>query len=285
MRALADTVPRMQTLAIQPLDLLPPCAVTFRDYALAVLRVRAGRQPDRPDRLSRADARLLHQARHPLQKPTRTELLAPAPVFKRPPLDVFHPIDAIAASRGGAYRFLDDNRAKLLIPLNADIVVTEIVRASKLTRDGRSLPEQIIVQYIWREEVLLEGERFGRFAGERTTMLCGATMVLDQNGNQIHWARKPGSASVGNSDAAADGAGRRREAARGASRHDRGAHRGGHDRRDDRRRARPARARLAAVRCPARSTARFASRSRRISRSGGDADNDDTGDRQWQISF
>ena len=41
------------------------------------------------------------------------------------------------------------------------------------------------MQYIWREELLLEGERFGRFAGERTTMLCGATMVLDQNGNQI----------------------------------------------------------------------------------------------------
>ena len=30
-RAPADTVPRMQMLAIQPLDLLPPCAVTFRD--------------------------------------------------------------------------------------------------------------------------------------------------------------------------------------------------------------------------------------------------------------
>src|SRR6202022_4671129 len=73
----------------------------------------------------------------------------------------------------------------------------EIVRANKYTRDGRPLPEQIVVQYIWREEVLLEGDRFGRFAGERTTMLCGATMVLDQNGNLIHWSRKPGSASVG----------------------------------------------------------------------------------------
>ena len=120
-------------------------------------------------------------------------------MFKRPALDVFRPVDAIAASRGGAYRFLDDNRAKLLIPLNADLIVTEIVRANKFTRDGRSLPEQIVVQYVWREELLLEGERFGRFAGERTTMLCGATLVLDQNGNQIHWSRKPGSESVGTS--------------------------------------------------------------------------------------
>jgi hypothetical protein len=71
------------------------------------------------------------------------------------------------------------------------------------------------VQYLWREELLLEGARFGQFAGERTTMLCGATMVLDQNGNLIHWARQPGSVSVGDSKAAqtdqADGVRRRKE--------------------------------------------------------------------------
>src|SRR5262249_7356065 len=137
-----------------------------------------------------------------LTEADKDQFLRPGPVFKRPPLDVFHPVEAIAASRGGAYRFLDDNRAKLMIPLNADIVVSEIIRANKFTRDGRPLPEQIIVQYIWHEELLLDGERFGRFAGERTTMLCGATMVLDQNGNQIHWARKPGSAVVGTNAAA-----------------------------------------------------------------------------------
>jgi hypothetical protein len=47
-RALADTVPRMQMLAIQPLDLLPPCAVTFRDYALAVLRSEQVNNPTDP---------------------------------------------------------------------------------------------------------------------------------------------------------------------------------------------------------------------------------------------
>jgi hypothetical protein len=198
-RALAATVPRMQMLAIQPLDLLPPCAVTFRDYALAVLRAEEVANPTDSEGY-RAIMLDCFIARGILTDADKAELLEPAPVFKRPALDVFHPVDFIAASRGGAYRFLDDNRAKLLIPLNADLIVTEIVRANKLTRDGQSLPEQIIVQYIWREEVLLEGERFGRFAGQRTTMLCGATMVLDQSGNQIHWSRKPGSASVGHSE-------------------------------------------------------------------------------------
>jgi hypothetical protein len=213
-RALADTVPRMEMLAFQPLDLLPPCAVTFRDYALAVLRSEQVANPTDPSgyRALMLDCFI---KRGVLTEADRAELLEPAPVFQRPPLDVFHPVDAIAASRGGAYRFLDDNRAKLLIPLNADLIVTEIVRASKLARDGRSLPDQIIVQYIWREELVLEGERFGRFAGERTTMLCGATMVLDQNGNLIHWARRPGSASVGANAAAAaehaEGAARRNE--------------------------------------------------------------------------
>ena len=213
-RALADTVPRMQMLAFQPLDLLPPCAVTVRDYALAVLRSEQVANPTDPSgyRALMLDCFI---KRGVLTEADRTALLEPAPVFQRPALDVFHPVDAIAASRGGAYRFLDDNRAKLLIPLNADLIVTEIVRASKLARDGRSLPEQIIVQYIWREELVLDGERFGRFAGERTTMLCGATMVLDQNGNLIHWARKPGSASVGSTPAAAaeqaDGVARRSE--------------------------------------------------------------------------
>jgi hypothetical protein len=282
-RALGLTVPWMQTIAIQPLDLLPPCAVTFRDYALAVLRAEQVANPTDPQGY-RAMMLDIFIARGILTKADKEELLEPAPVFRRPPLDVFHPIDAIAASRGGAYRFLDDNRAKLFIPLNADLVVTEIVRAHKLTREGSSLPEQIVVQYIWREELLLEGERFGRFAGERTTMLCGATMVLDQNGNLIHWARKPGSASVGTHKAElaeqAEGAARRAElldtiAARVASGTigetiggelglvERASPPFGVERFDG--------------------TLRFALAPHFSLR--GDAEDDNTGDRQWQISF
>ncbi|XIA65012.1 serine protease [Bradyrhizobium sp. TZ2] len=200
-RALADTVPRMQMLAIQPLDLLPPCAVTFRDYALAVLRAEHVANPTDPSgyRQLMIDCFI---KRGILEEADRKPLMEPAPVFRRLALDVFHPVDSIAASRGGAYRFLDDNRAKLLIPFNADIDIPEIVRANKRTRDGLPLPEQTIVQYLWREELVLDGLRFGRFAGQRTTMLCGATIVLDPNGNLIHWARKPGSVSVGTSKAA-----------------------------------------------------------------------------------
>jgi hypothetical protein len=193
----------MQLLAIQPLDLLPPCAVTFRDYALAVLRSEQVANPTDPQRYRELMMDVFVK-RGILTEQDAIELMKPSVVFTRPALDVFHPIEAIAASRGGAYRFLDDNRAKLLIPRNADVEVAEIVRAGKYARDGRLLPEQIVLQYIWREELALDGERFGRFAGAHTTMLCGATMVLDQNGNLIHWVRKPGSAYLGNSKAAKD---------------------------------------------------------------------------------
>ncbi len=201
--ALAQTVPRMQQIAIQPLDLLPPCAVTFRDYALAVLRSEQVSNPTDPGghRQLMLD---VFVKRGILTTDDAAQLMQPRPVFTRPALDVFHAVESIAASRGGAYRFLDDNRAKLLIPPNADLVVAEIVRARKLALDGRMLPEQIVLQYVWREEIALDGERFGRFAGTRTTMLCGATMVLDQNGNLIHWVRKPGSAPVGDGKAAQD---------------------------------------------------------------------------------
>ena len=213
-RALADTVPRMQMLAIQPLDLLPPCAVTFRDYALAVLRAEQVANPTDPSGYRQLMIDCFVK-RGILEKSDRKPLMEPAPVFRRPALDVFHSVESIAASRGGAYRFLDDNRAKLFIPFNADIDIPEIVRANKRTRDGLPMPQQTIVQYLWREEIVLQGARFGRFAGERTTMLCGGTLVLDQNGNLIHWVRKPGSASLGESKAElaerAEGLRRRKE--------------------------------------------------------------------------
>ncbi|WEJ14056.1 serine protease (plasmid) [Sinorhizobium sp. K101] len=194
------TIQRMQMMAIQPLDLLPPCDVTFRDYALAVLRAEQVTNPTDPNGYQAMMLDVFIK-RGILGEADRAPLLATAAVFDRPQLAIFHSIDSIGASRGGAYRFLDDNRRDLFIPATADVVVAEIARASKLTTEARQMPDQIVVQYIWREEVVLVGDRFGRFAGERTSMPCGATLVLDQNGNLVHWSRKPGSESLGNSSA------------------------------------------------------------------------------------
>ena len=46
--AFYNAVDRMQRTAIQPLDLLPPVDVTFRDYAMAVLRSEELSNPTDP---------------------------------------------------------------------------------------------------------------------------------------------------------------------------------------------------------------------------------------------
>jgi len=125
-------------------------------------------------------------------------------VFERLPLDVFHDVSSIASSRADAYGFLDDNRKTLLIPRNADIVVSDLCTAHKMTRQARRLPRQVIVRYLWREDIVLDETRFGQFAGQLTSMLCGGTLALDENGEVLVSTRKPGSQPVGEGEAAVE---------------------------------------------------------------------------------
>ncbi len=201
-QAFWHTIQRMQGLAIQPLDLLPPADVTFRDYALAVLRADEIASPADPDDY-RGMMLNAFIRRGVLAKADRAELRKPHHIFKRLDLDVFHDIDTIASSRADAYRFLDDNRRKLFIPPNADVTVADLSTAQKLTHEARRLPKQVLLQYIWREDVVLEGPQFGRFDGVATSLLCGGTLALNQNGELLAWARKPGSQPTGGSPEAA----------------------------------------------------------------------------------
>ena len=190
-------------MAIQPLDLLPPVDVTFADYALAVLRAEEIVNPTDPDDY-RGMMLDVFIRRGILEASLRAELTRRRQIFQRLDLDVFHDIDGIATSRADAYRFLDDNRRKLFIPRNVDVIVADLSTAQKLTRQARRQPRQVLLQYIWREDVVLEGSQFGRFEGLTTSMLCGGTLALNQNGDVAAWARKPGSQPVGDSQVARD---------------------------------------------------------------------------------
>lgn len=182
---------RMQHLAIQPLDLLPPVDVTFKDYALAVLR--AGELSDPTDPHGYFELMLEAFSNREILDASDVEVLRDRGyLYDRLRVSVFHDIDDISRSRAAAYRFLDDNRDNLFIPANQDVIVADLYEANKLTRQGRRLPRQIILEYIWREEVPLEGEEYGEYEGELTTMLCGGTLVFDQNGTLLSWFRKPG---------------------------------------------------------------------------------------------
>lgn len=191
-----DAIDRMQRVAIQPLDLLPPVDVTFRDYAHAVLRAEELANPTDPHDHCEMMLKVF-QARKIFSRADAREFKKPRYVFDRLRIDVTHDIDDISRSRAAAYRFLDDNRSRLLIPARQDIVVADLYDANKTTRQGMELPRQIILIYIWRETVLLKGKRFAEFEGEETSMLCGGTLVFDENGNVLSWSRKPGTEAFG----------------------------------------------------------------------------------------
>jgi len=194
--AFYHAIQQMQRLAIQPLDLLPPVDVTFKDYALAVLRAQALSNPTDPyefyDLILNAFI-----AREILDEEDEERLKAPRYLHHRLSLDVYHDIDNISRSKTAAYRFLDDNRNKLLIPSHQDIVIADLYDANKLTRQAQRLPQQIILEYIWHEEVVLKGAQFEEYEGEVTTMLCGGTLVFDDKGSVLSWFRKPGTESSG----------------------------------------------------------------------------------------
>ena len=72
------------------------------------------------------------------------------------------------------------------------MTVADLYDAKKRGIEGLRLPRQVILQYVWRERVTLTGARFGEYDGETTTMLCGGTLVFDETGSVLWWARKPG---------------------------------------------------------------------------------------------
>ena len=195
-QAFWNTIQRMQFMALQPLDLLPPVDVTFKDYAMAVLRAEEIANPADPDDYREMMLDVFIK-RGILDAATGAALSKPHHVFERLDLDVFHDVDLISSSRADAYRFLDDNRRALFIPPNVDVIVSDLCTAQKLTREARRLPNQILLQYVWREDVVLEGRQFGHFNGQATTMLCGGTLALNQNGELLAWTRKPGSQATG----------------------------------------------------------------------------------------
>ncbi len=206
-------IKRMQCMAIQPLDLLPPVDVTFRDYALAMLRSEELSNPTDPYNYYEMMLNVFIK-RGILDDKDRATLLEPRYVFDSPDSlrpDVDHDIGDISRSRATAYRFLDDNRDNLFIPANQDVIVADLYDANKLSNHANRLPRQIILEYIWREDVVLNGKQFGEFEAQNTTMLCGGTLVFDDKGNILSWFRKPGSVGgLGNKWQAENAAGQKR---------------------------------------------------------------------------
>lgn len=190
-QAFAYTVLRMQRMAIQPLDYLPPVDATFKDYARAVLRTEELANQLDPWGYRKIMLDVFHK-RGILNDKDVAELSKPHYLIDQPRFRVFHDIESVASSLADAYRFLDDNRETLGIPFNQDFAVADFYRNAKQGRAGERLARQVVVEYLWREEVVLDGEEFGEYDGQTTTMPCGGTLVFDDRGNVLYWTQKPG---------------------------------------------------------------------------------------------
>ena len=192
-RVFWNAIQRMQRMVIQPLDLLPPIEVTFRDYALAVLRAEQLADPLNPHDYFGLMLEVFVK-RGILDDKDREELTADRYLYQREKLHVYHDINDFSRSRAAAYHFLHDNRQELYIPMATDFVVADLYDSNKFSRAGIRLPRQIVLEYVWHEDVTLDDSRFGAYEGKVTALYCGGTLVFDDKGNVLWWARKPGTA-------------------------------------------------------------------------------------------
>jgi hypothetical protein len=195
LQALWWAAQRFGRIALQPLDFCPPADIRFIDYARAVLHnFRLYEPADSPKRSEYEELirRVFHERKICCGSDEEVESCGLDEIEMPRRWDVYHDIDDISRSRIGAYYFLNDNRRILHIPPYQDITVLDLYDTSKYGREASRLPREIVLQYIWREEFVLEGSEFGHLRGRTAELLCGGTLVLDGRGNVLSWSRKPG---------------------------------------------------------------------------------------------
>jgi len=193
--ALWWAIERMGRLALQPLDLLPPADVRFLDYARAMLRVDELNDPDDPHEYRRILREVFHArglCPHPIEQCAADPESCALNLEKAPRLDVFHDLGEASRSRTAAYRLVNDNRKQFGIPYGQDFVIADIYDSNKLDYTAQRLPRQVVIQYLWREDVKLDEPRFGGLQGQKVQLLCGGTLVFDDRGNLLWWTAKPG---------------------------------------------------------------------------------------------
>ncbi len=212
-QAFWNAIHRMQPTALQPLDLLPPVEVTFKDYALAVLRHEEITNPKDPYGYYQNMLKIFVD-REILREEDVKVLNKPRYLMERLDLNIFYDVGTIMRSKSAAYYFLNDNRAALFIPTNQDFLVSDLYTTAKLDREGQRLPKELVLEYIWEEPVELDGPQYGELNGKTTCLLCGGTLVFDERGAIISWFRKPGTqlkAGKKNDKENAEGLARREE--------------------------------------------------------------------------
>ncbi len=180
--ATARVVGRM---LLRPLDLLPPGAIGFREYAAVVLHLDREDHPD--DKLGYRVAleaamrgRGIHPGasfEYPAERPRRREVERKM---------VERNIHMIRSSRIGAYRFLDANREQFRIPPKRDFRVVGVATNRREAEMGYRPPAQTIIQYVWDERIPLPKDA-RRPELDSILVPAGGVAAVDDNVNLAYW--------------------------------------------------------------------------------------------------
>jgi hypothetical protein len=200
-KALWWAAQRFGRIALQPIDFCPSVDIRFIDYARAVLRNFELYEPlNSPRREFYHD--LIRSVFHkrglcPMSEECKNQGYKGCHLDKTQlpshfSWEIYHDIGNISRSRTAAYYFLHDNRKTLHIPAAQDITIVDLYDTNKYGRNVKRLPREIVLQYMWREKLNLDRDEFGSMQGQTADLLCGGTLVLDENGNVLSWFHKPG---------------------------------------------------------------------------------------------
>jgi hypothetical protein len=193
---------RFRRVALQPLDLCPPCDIQFIDYARAIIRNDILTNPVDAEGYRAIMLQVFHdrkicKCKYKPDKPLPQDCEFLEAVFQPKQEFIYHDIKRVSRSRTAAYYFLNDNREVLRIPRHQDVIVSDLYDNAKLGALGERLPNQVVLEYTWKEELEFKdqsapGMKFGWLAGKKAVLYCGGTLVFDDRGNLLSWFRKPG---------------------------------------------------------------------------------------------
>jgi hypothetical protein len=193
-KALWNATIHFTRLALRALDYTPVCDIQFIDYARAVLRADQFAFPI--DSLGYRDIirDVFHSRGFCAKCKNKKGRNCDVDPLEEPYNVDFHryDIDRVSSSRTSAYHFLNMNRDLLEIPANQDIAVVDLYESNKEVSAGGKLPREVVLEYIWREDLVLKDKKYGRFDGAFVQLLCGGTLVFDERGNILYFVHKPG---------------------------------------------------------------------------------------------
>lgn len=182
-QALWHATDRFTRIALRALDYCPPVDIQFIDYARTVLHADELAYPTD----TMGYRKIIREVFRTRGLKVKTDESAPKNVqFRR------YDINRLSRSRTAAYHFLHENRTLLKIPVSEDIIVADLYDTDKEGSAGRKLPREVVLEYVWHEDVDLTHSRFGSLKGQTLQLLCGGTLVFDGRGNILHSIQKPG---------------------------------------------------------------------------------------------